>query len=208
MNDDAEDVAVMTFTDPARCCLLALTVGGDGRGDIKTTTPSPLSTEPLASYVALLLACLDRKIVSRLPMGTWLRSLKDQSFILLVAPVAKQRPRVVRQGAFTRTYTPVKTVSAENAIRAALYEQKGRCYPPKVPLVVNLSFHVVRPKSTPRTVPYPTTKPGDIENLAKTVLDAGNGILWADDSQIVTLTAQKHYASDGVAKIEIRVGEV
>ena len=32
---------------------------------------------------------------------------------------------------------------------------------------------------------------GDVDNLAKGVLDACNGILWADDSQVVKLTTAK-----------------
>ena len=41
---------------------------------------------------------------------------------------------------------------------------------------------------------------GDVDNLAKAVLDAGNGILWLDDSQIVELHGYKH---KGEGKIEM-----
>ena len=44
----------------------------------------------------------------------------------------------------------------------------------------------------------PTGRP-DVDNLAKGVMDALNGIAYADDSQIVRLTASKHYGhSDSV----------
>ena len=51
----------------------------------------------------------------------------------------------------------------------------------------------------------PTAKRyGDIDNLAKAVMDALNGILWADDSQIVELHGYKH---KGAGKIKIEVVE-
>jgi len=44
-------------------------------------------------------------------------------------------------------------------------------------------------------------KYADIDNLAKLVLDALNGIIWEDDKQIVKLLAEKKYAE----KEEIRI---
>jgi Holliday junction resolvase RusA-like endonuclease len=41
---------------------------------------------------------------------------------------------------------------------------------------------------------WKTTRP-DADNLAKAVFDALNGILWADDSQIVNSTVSKFIAS-------------
>ena len=35
----------------------------------------------------------------------------------------------------------------------------------------------------------------DLDNLTKLVLDAGNGILWQDDSMIVSIHAEKFYSS-------------
>lgn len=46
---------------------------------------------------------------------------------------------------------------------------------------------------------------GDCDNLAKAILDACNGILWLDDSQIISLTAEKYQSA--TAKIEIEVDE-
>ena len=41
----------------------------------------------------------------------------------------------------------------------------------------------------------------DIDNCAKNILDALNGILYADDKQIVELTIRKHYAESDYVKI-------
>ena len=41
----------------------------------------------------------------------------------------------------------------------------------------------------------PTTKP-DIDNVIKAVLDGLNGVAYADDSQVVALSASKCYSDD------------
>ncbi len=51
------------------------------------------------------------------------------------------------------------------------------------------------PKKSPRLAKtWMDVKP-DIDNLAKAVLDAGNGLWWRDDSQVVALIQTKRYAS-------------
>lgn len=44
---------------------------------------------------------------------------------------------------------------------------------------------------------------GDCDNLAKSVLDACNGILWLDDSQIISLTAEKYQSPTPRLEIEV-----
>jgi len=66
-------------------------------------------------------------------------------------------------------------------------------------------FYVKKPKN-PKNREHPVTKP-DIENLAKTVLDACTGVIYDDDSQIVDLSLKKCYYN-GVGQIEIMFEEV
>ena len=47
----------------------------------------------------------------------------------------------------------------------------------------------------PKRVTEVTTKP-DVDKLARAALDALTGVLWADDSQVVSLHAQKEYAGE------------
>ena len=47
---------------------------------------------------------------------------------------------------------------------------------------------------------------GDLDNLAKGILDALNKILYADDSQIVSLTAEKYQSTE--PRIEISIAEM
>ena len=45
----------------------------------------------------------------------------------------------------------------------------------------------------------PHTKRGDIDNLAKAVLDAATGVLWLDDAQVWQLSARKVIGHQGEA---------
>lgn len=66
---------------------------------------------------------------------------------------------------------------------------------------VNLTFRMPRPQShyTPRgplrpSAPvFPAGRVGDIDKLARAVLDAVTGVLIADDAQVVELVARKVY---------------
>ena len=43
----------------------------------------------------------------------------------------------------------------------------------------------------------------DIDNLLKFVMDAGNGVLWKDDSQIYKVDMEKVYSVNGYTKITV-----
>lgn len=49
---------------------------------------------------------------------------------------------------------------------------------------------------------YPDLPRWDVDNVAKTILDAGNGILWADDRQIARLTIEKAFGPEDRTHIE------
>lgn len=130
-----------------------------------------------------------------------------QTFHLPVTPTAKGRPRVVRlKNGASHTFTPDKTVDAEERIRWHLKAMNARMYEAGVPLGVAIVFYCPRPKSLPKKVQHHTKKP-DLDQFVKLTIDAGNGILWHDDSQITTLSAVKDY-TDGEPKIYISVCEV
>jgi Holliday junction resolvase RusA-like endonuclease len=122
-------------------------------------------------------------------------------------PIPKARPRVVTRNGRTMSFTPSKTVNAENDIRAKIIEYKDY-YPAGVPLKVDLTFYVSPPAHLPKKRQYPCVKP-DIDNYCKLVMDACNHYLWADDGQIVDLRAQKLYAfASNVPRIEIEIQEI
>lgn len=129
-----------------------------------------------------------------------------QSFHLPVQPAPKLRPRVVRlRNGASHTYTPDATVNAEERIRWHLREQNAAQYEQGIPLDVTMVFHCPRPKSLPKKITCHTKKP-DLDQLVKLLKDAGNRILWHDDSQITTLRARKVYA-EGEPYIYVSVAE-
>jgi Holliday junction resolvase RusA-like endonuclease len=93
------------------------------------------------------------------------------------------------------TSDPVHQYKAEVADAARL-----ACPTPlQGPLTCRLEFVLPRPASKTRKTKanpryYHTSTP-DSDNLAKAVLDACNGILWRDDSQVCTLMVVKEVAS-------------
>ena len=47
----------------------------------------------------------------------------------------------------------------------------------------------------------PTSHNGDLDNIAKSILDALNGYMYDDDCQVVTLVISKKYGDDPCAKV-------
>ena len=73
------------------------------------------------------------------------------------------------------------------------------------PLVVEIDFWLPRPKSAPKRVQFPTTRP-DLDKLVRAVLDACKGIVIQDDSQVVNLCIAKRFAnSDQPPSARIRI---
>lgn len=108
----------------------------------------------------------------------WLR------LCLEVEPCPCPRPRVGRWGA----YYPAKYVkwskSFTNILRGVV---EARKIPTSaVPLEVSISCFATKPRTSKLAYPRP-----DVDNLAKSVLDASNGILWIDDTLIVDLRVTK-----------------
>lgn len=131
-----------------------------------------------------------------------------QVFHIAWEPVAKGRPRfssrtLANGRTFARAYTPTRTRDAEANIRWLLLQEKPEMYEEHQALRLEVDFVVARPKSVKRK--WPVTKP-DLDNYLKLLEDAGNGYLWHDDSQIVTVSMGKRYAEAGEAPhIEMRV---
>lgn len=67
------------------------------------------------------------------------------------------------------------------------------------PLVVEVTFYVERPKKP--TYSYPPR--GDVDKLARAVLDACTGIVWDDDSQVTDLSATKDYGPEAYTVITV-----
>lgn len=130
--------------------------------------------------------------------------------IIKGAPVPKGRPRFARRGKFVSTYTPAKTVEHETMVRNEGIKSMNGASPTDAPVRVNVDCFMPIPKSTSKInremmlegVMRHTKKP-DIDNLAKGYLDALNGVVWLDDSQIVRLVVTKEYSDQPRCEIMV-----
>ena len=86
-----------------------------------------------------------------------------------------------------------------------LIEAKGKHTTPQGMIHLSVKFFLQRPKSRDKEKgeQYHACKP-DLDNLVKFLLDAGNGIVWKDDSEIVEIHAEKFYSSYPRTEIVIR----
>jgi len=127
--------------------------------------------------------------------------MRSFSLFFPVVPVAKERPRYTKSGI---SYTPTKTKNYERQIKK-IYQTNPKSikFEEKVPLEVNLEFGMPIPKSTSKKKRLSMiageinhTKTPDIDNLIKAVFDGLSKSAWADDSQIVRVSAKKKYAKE------------
>lgn len=118
--------------------------------------------------------------------------------VLPVKPFGKQRPRMGKFG----VYTPKATKDVEAEIRWYLKAAKPKPEKLTGPVSVHIVCTFEKPASAPKSRIWPTVKP-DIDNLAKTVLDAANGILWNDDAQVIGCNTIKRYGPESSIEIAI-----
>lgn len=129
------------------------------------------------------------------------------------AAIGKGRPRFARRGAHVVAYTPEKTKTYEAQIRSAALEAMAGNQVVIGAVHVDIVIHVEPPASWSKNrraeafadVVYPMGKP-DIDNVTKGILDAMNGIVYADDKQVVQMTVVKRYFEP--AGVVVRVGIV
>ena len=135
--------------------------------------------------------------------------MTEISFTVEGVPVAKARARAGLNG----HYTPAKTRDAERLVgieaRAAMIAARQTMFTGPVELA--LAFYFPVPKSWPgwkrekalRFMAWKISKP-DVDNLAKLVKDACNGIVWSDDAQVAVISRiTKQY--DETARTEVTV---
>ena len=138
--------------------------------------------------------------------------MREFEFTVETIPKAKARPRFARRGKFTQTYTPKTTMDYERKIAEEFLLQGGTVFDYPY-LAMDIIAYFPIPKSTKKAdrmllesecVPY--DKHIDLDNLAKAVMDAVNGIAYTDDRQIVSLKVKKFYGR--VGRVVIRIKEI
>ena len=124
--------------------------------------------------------------------------------------VPKQRPRISGR----RAYTPKRTKDYEERVLEAFCSSYRGFYPAfgkDVPVRICITVHQAIPKSWSKKKQLqaeqgeivPLSRNGDIDNIAKSVLDALNGYAYLDDCQVVRLEISKVYAENPCATVRI-----
>ena len=105
------------------------------------------------------------------------------------------------------TMTPEKTVNYEALIKLQAGQSTKEFYQDQE-LFMRLTAYYSIPKSASkkkaelmRNIEIRPTKKPDIDNIIKVVCDALNGVVYKDDTQIVSISAQKFY--ENVPRVEV-----
>jgi Holliday junction resolvase RusA-like endonuclease len=121
-------------------------------------------------------------------------------FTVYGEPVAQGRPRFTTINGHAKAYDPAKSRDYKQYVRLVASQHK-----PDKPLEGALALQVNIYRSIPKSFSKkkhtqaengeirPTTKP-DVDNFLKVIKDALKGIVWKDDSQVVSAMVNKWYS--------------
>lgn len=130
--------------------------------------------------------------------------MKDYIFTVKGQPKGKERPRFTKNG---HVYTPESTRIYEEEIKIRYKEKyKNEMLDGKIAVEVFInkkpaSYLGIR-KYNKLLGKYCNIKP-DTDNVVKAVLDALNGIAYADDKNVVELYAVKKYSTESSVVVRL-----
>ena len=133
------------------------------------------------------------------------------SFTVDGTAVPKQRPRISGR----RAYTPKRTKDYEERVLNEFRSSYSGFYPAfgkDVPVRICITVHQAIPKSWSKKKQaqamqgeiVPLSRNGDIDNIAKSIMDALNGFAYEDDCQVVRLEISKQYGENPRAEVRIQ----
>jgi len=133
------------------------------------------------------------------------------TFMVEGTPVPKGRPRFARRGKFVSTYSPKTTVDYESKVSESAKLAMGASEPLETPvgayiyitLPVPASYSKKRTEACLSGEERPTQK-SDIDNYCKAIFDGMNGIVFVDDSLVVSLHATKVYGTIGMVEVMVK----
>lgn len=117
--------------------------------------------------------------------------MKDLVIKIPSDPVPKERPRI---SAWGPSYTPTRTKAYQRLVGqcAAAVVAAHRGWPTNGWYRVELVFCREHAR-------------GDLDNVAKSVLDGMNGVVWCDDSRVIELHARRVYVGTVGAQVRVTV---
>jgi len=134
--------------------------------------------------------------------------VKTIIFLVYGNPVAQPRPRAfkIKTGKIG-VYDPKNAKEWKELVKLQAIKYR----PPELldqAISVWVNFSLLRPKSAPKKRKWPTKRP-DLENLAKSIMDALKNVIYRDDSQIIDLYLTKRYCIDNQQpSVMIRIEQV
>ena len=138
--------------------------------------------------------------------------MSDVFFKVYGDPKGKGRPKFSKVGNFARAYTPPETENYEAFIKmTALDAAKGAylhgAIEAKIDCIykIPISWSKRKRKEALEGIVQCTKKP-DADNIAKTMLDSLNGIIFDDDRQVTVLTVRKFYGE--TPRVEVTLSEI
>ena len=133
------------------------------------------------------------------------------TFMVEGTPVPKGRPRFARRGKFVSTYSPKTTVDYESKVSESAKLAMGASEPLETPVgaYIYITLPVPASYSKKRTQACLSgnerpTKKSDIDNYCKAIFDGMNGIVFVDDSLVVSLHATKVYGTIGMVEVMVK----
>jgi Holliday junction resolvase RusA-like endonuclease len=95
-------------------------------------------------------------------------------------PQGKQRPRLGKGG---NIYTPAETRAYERRVKVLALQavRSHESWPMATSLPVRVTLRLF----------FENSRRHDADNVAKAILDAGNGVVWKDDDQVAELHVYK-----------------
>lgn len=134
-------------------------------------------------------------------------------FVVYGEPRGKQRPRMCYVNGKTIVYTPKPTKEYEKKIKKCYKAISNNFFDKNVPVEVNIKafFPILKNVSGKLKIKFLSgkilpTKPPDLDNTAKIVCDALNGVAFFDDSQVCRLIVEKCYSL--IPKIVVELKEM
>ena len=138
------------------------------------------------------------------------------SMIIYSEPVAQSRVRFATRGKFVKAYDPKKSRDYKKLLGSLaqdVYKERADFKPFETALALRVHVYRSIPKSFSKKkheealkgAIRPTTKP-DSSNYLKGIEDGLNGVLWKDDSYIVSETCNKFYSDQ--PRVEVSVWSV
>lgn len=132
------------------------------------------------------------------------------SFTVGGTAVPKQRPRISGH----RAYTPKRTKDYEERVLTAFRSSYSGFYPAfgkDTPVRICISVIQEIPKSWSKKKRaqaesgeiVPLSRNGDVDNIAKSILDALNGFAYEDDCQVTMLMITKQYGVKPCAEVQL-----